>query len=366
MQFTDNTTLANTRLTADGYLVAEIAVARTGIQQYHSSEIGKGDGLVNVYRDESEVFALDSLASFVGKPVTDNHPPVEVKADNWKQFAVGSIGEGVLRDGEHIKVPVTLMDAETIKAVQNGKREISMGYTAELEWVDGVTPQGEHYQAKQKNIRINHLAIVDKGRAGSTCRIGDALWGDTSPNNNTGEKPVATRTVMVDGLPIETTDNGALAIEKLQQDKAAAEKLLLDAQALYDSKMADKDAQLAAKDAEIDALKAKQLTDADIDAKVAARSELIATAKSIHDADYSGKSDAEIKAAALTAKGVDIKDKSAEYIAARFDIEAENTNKADPFADAMRGVSANAPVTMQDNGQSEYEKRIANAYKGGN
>ena len=365
MQFTDNTTLANTRLTSDGYLVAEIAVARTGIQQYHSSEIGKGDGLVNVYRDESEVFALDSLASFVGKPVTDNHPPVEVKADNWKQFAVGSIGEGVLRDGEHIKVPVTLMDAETIKAVQNGKREISMGYTAELEWVDGVTPQGEHYQAKQKNIRINHLAIVDKGRAGSTCRIGDALWGEQSPNTTTGGKSVNTRTVMVDGLPIETTDNGALAIEKLQQDKAAAEKLLLDAQALYDSKMADKDAQLAAKDAEIDALKAKQLTDADIDAKVAARSELIATAKAIHDADYTGKSDSEIKALAVSAKGVDIKDKPQAYVDASFDILAKDIKPKDTFADAMRGT-VSAPVTMQDNGQSDYEKRIADAYKGGN
>ena len=361
MQFTDNTTLANTRLTADGYLVAEINCARTGIQSYHGSEIGKGDGLVNVYRDESEVFALDSLASFVGKPVTDNHPPVEVKASNWKQFAVGSIGEGVLRDGEHIKVPVTLMDAETIKAVQNGKREISMGYTAELEWVDGVTPQGEHYQAKQKNIRINHLAIVDKGRAGATCRFGDALWGDTSPKQPQEAKTVNTRTVMVDGLPIETTDNGALAIEKLQQDKAAAEKLTRDAQVAADKVIADKDAQLAAKDAEIDVLKAKQLTDAEIDAKVAARSELIATAKAIHDADYTGKSDSEIKAAALTAKGVDIKDKSAEYIAARFDIEAENTNKADPFADAMRGVNANAPVT--DNGYQAYTDSLTKAWE---
>lgn len=170
---------------------------------------------------------------------------------------------------------------------------------------------------------------------------------------------------MVDGLPIETTDNGAVAIEKLQADKAAAEKLLLDAQALYDSKMADKDAQLAAKDAEIDALKAKQLTDADIDAKVAARSELIATAKSIHDADYSGKSDSEIKALAVSAKGVDIKDKPQAYVDASFDILAKDIKPKDTFADAMRGT-VSAPVQMQDNGQSEYEKRIANAYKGGN
>ena len=362
MQFTDNTTLANTRLTTDGYLVGTVSVARTGVQQYHGSEIGGGNGLINVYRDESEVFALDSLASFVGKPVTDNHPPVEVKANNWKQFAVGSIGEGVLRDGEHIKVPVTLMDADTIKAVQNGKREISMGYTAELEWVDGVTADGTAYQAKQKNIRINHLAIVDKGRAGSTCRIGDALWGDTSPNNNTGEKPVATRTVMVDGLPIETTDNGATAIEKLQSDLVAQKQLTRDAQVAADKVIADKDAQLAAKDAEIDALKAKQLTDADIDAKVAARSELIATAKAMHDADYSGKSDAEIKALAVSAKGVDIKDKPQAYVDASFDILAKDIKPKDTFADAMRG-GISAPVNMQDNGYQAYTDGLTKAWE---
>ena len=129
--------------------------------------------------------------------------------------------------------------------------------------------------------------------------------------------------------------------------------------------IADKDAQLAAKDAEIDALKAKQLTDADIDAKVAARSELIATAKSIHDADYSGKSDSEIKALAVSAKGVDIKDKPQAYVDASFDILAKDIKPKDTFADAMRGT-VSAPVQMQDNGQSDYEKRIANAYKGGN
>lgn len=361
MQFTDNTTLANTRLTSDGYLVGNVACAKVGVQQYHGSEIGGGNGLINVYRDESEVFALDSLASFVGKPVTDNHPHVEVKASNWKQFAVGSIGEGVLRDGEHIKVPITLMDAETIKAVQNGKREISMGYTAELEWVDGVTPDGTAYQAKQKNIRINHLAIVDKGRAGSTCRIGDALWGDTSPNNNTGEKPVATRTVMVDGLPIETTDNGATAIEKLQSDLVAQKQLTRDAQLAADTVIADKDAQLAAKDAEIDALKAKQLTDADIDAKVAARSELIATAKSIHDADYSGKSDAEIKALAVSAKGVDIKDKPQAYVDASFDILAKYIKPKDTFADAMIG-GITAPV-INNNSYQAYKDSLTKSWE---
>ena len=176
---------------------------------------------------------------------------------------------------------------------------------------------------------------------------------------------MATRTVMVDGLPIETTDNGATAIEKLQSDLVAQKQLTRDAQLAADTVIADKDAQLAAKDAEIDALKAKQLTDADIDAKVAARSELIATAKVIHDADYSGKSDAEIKALAVSAKGVDIKDKPQAYVDASFDILAKDTKPKDTFADAMRG-SVRAPVTMQDNGQSEYEKRIANAYKGGN
>lgn len=369
MKFTDKATLKGVRKTADGYLVADVYCARAGIQQYTNQEMGLiGDGIVNVLRDESEVFNKDSLATYVGKPVTDDHPLEPVTAANWKVHATGQIGEGVLRDGEYLKVPVTLMDAGAIAKVDDGKVEISMGYTADIEFIDGVTDDGDSYQAKQKNIKINHLAIVDKGRAGSKCRIGDNAthWGASpiNPSVITGDLTMTTQKVMVDGLTVETTEQGAQAIAKLQSDNAAMQKQLSDSKDAHQAALDAKDKALADKDAEIDKLKKAQLDDAALDAKVAARADLLNKASHIaKDTDFAGKSDADIKKAAVTAALGDAatKDKSEAYIDARFDILVEDAAKQSPdtFADAM----AKRKAQVADNGQAAYEQRLNDAWK---
>ena len=87
MQFVDTAPVSGTRMTKDGYLVADVRVARTGIQQYLAREIGLNrDGIVNVYRPEETVFSKDSMATFSGKPVTMLHPPEAVTADNWRNM----------------------------------------------------------------------------------------------------------------------------------------------------------------------------------------------------------------------------------------------------------------------------------------
>src|SRR5690606_10621448 len=134
--------------------------------------------IVRVYRPADQVFAKDSLASYAHKPVTKDHPDEAVSADNWKDLAVGQIGDEVARDGDFIRVPLIVMDAAAIKAVEGGKRELSAGYTCDLAFEAGITPDGQPYDAIQKDIRINHVAIVQRGRAGSQARIGDgASWG---------------------------------------------------------------------------------------------------------------------------------------------------------------------------------------------
>jgi len=349
--FIEDTQLKDARITKDGYLIASVLCARTGVQDYLGSEVGKPDQpRVSIYRPDSAVFAKDSLATFVGKPTTDDHPPELVNADNWSKYAVGAIGEEVMRDGEYIRVPITLMDAEIVQKVMDGKREISMGYEMDLQWRDGVTDSGEHYDAVMTNLKINHLAIVDKGRAGSRARIGDKRK----------DSPTMTRTITLDGISIETTDQGAQAIEKLQSEKQALSDAQQNAKQAHDTAIATKDAELAAKDAEIAELKKEQLTDEQLDAKVQARAELIGKASTlVKDADFKGKSDAEImKAAVAAVRGEDaIKEKSAAYIQAAFDLAVEA--KPDAFRDAMstRKISAN------DNGQDDYEQRLSAAWR---
>ena len=146
------------------------------------------------------------------------------------------------------------------------------------------------------------------------------------------------RKVMVDGLPIETTDAGATAIEKLTADRDSIQRRLDDAIANYTSTISAKDAELAKKDAEIEKLKAQALDQKAIDQLVANRAALEAKAAAIaKDVKATGLSDAELKKAVVAAKLGDaaIAGKSEAYIDARFDILAEDAAKADPFRDAV-------------------------------
>lgn len=163
------------RKTTDGYMAATPRVARTGIQLYRGSELGlKDKDIVRIYRPESTVFNADSMKSFVGKPFTDNHPRQPVTADNWKQHSRGIVGEDVLRDGQFVRVPMVLMDSGLIKKVEGGKVQLSAGYTCDIAWGEGTTPEGETFDGQQIDVRINHIAVVDAARGGTKLSIGDA------------------------------------------------------------------------------------------------------------------------------------------------------------------------------------------------
>jgi hypothetical protein len=166
---------AKVRTTSDGYMAAMPRVARTGIQLYRGREVGRADkDVVRIYRSEDEVFKRDSVSTFVGKPFTNNHPTVPVNAANWKDYSVGITGEDILRDGQFVRVPMVLMDGNTIKKVQAGKTQLSVGYTCDIKWGEGTTPDGETYDGRQVDIVVNHVAIVDIARGGDKLAIGDA------------------------------------------------------------------------------------------------------------------------------------------------------------------------------------------------
>lgn len=165
MQFFDAVQLDATkrRRTKDGYLVAMARAARSGIQVYGGAEVGRPDlRTVKVYRPADEVFSRDSLSSYAHKPLTSDHPVEPVTATNWRDHAVGFVGDEVARDGEHVRIPLMLADAAAIAALEAGKRELSAGYSCRLDWTAGTTPEGEAYDAVQRDIVINHVAMVDR------------------------------------------------------------------------------------------------------------------------------------------------------------------------------------------------------------
>jgi hypothetical protein len=364
IKFTDSAPITGMRPTSDGYMVGEVRCARTGCQTYRSSELGLVDGgTVTVYRPETAVFHKDSLATFAGKPVTLGHPSEQVTSANWRDHAVGDIGDEIARDGEFVKVPFRLMDASAIASVQDGTREVSMGYTTPIQMQDGTAPDGTPYQAIQTGpIRINHLAIVPKARGGEQLRIGDgaANWGaiPLTPTADTKGSPMAD-TLQTVVLGDQAAQVAVADAPKIEAFKVGMAKRITDMETAHAAAVAVLDEKLAKAEATLDAEKAKVLSDADLDKRVQDRADLIGVAKSIvSDVKTEGLADAAIRKAVVVAKlGDTMADKSAAYIDARFDIMAEDAAKADPFADGMKGGTV--PATGTNIADTAYAANIA-------
>lgn len=352
MQFNDALEVAGTRMTQAGYLVVDARIARTGLQTYSGAELGKPEiPTITVYRPESAVFDEAAMASFAHKPITDDHPPEAVTAQNWKTYSIGHSGGEVMRDGHFIKVPMLVADQASIQSIQAGKREISAGYDADIEFRDGLTPEGEPYQAVITKIRADHIAVVDRGRAGPECRIGDSK--PTPPNNRT-EIPL--KVILIDGLSVEFTPQGAEAVEKLQKQLGDTRSALQAKDGEIAGLRTAHASAIQAKDGEVSAAQAKiadmetRLTPAALDAAVAARSGLLAAARRVLGDSYdaSGKTDADIRKAVVAHRLGDKMPAEADPAfvdgAFRFmDLSGDAAPAQDPVRDAVRahGVRAN-------------------------
>lgn len=341
VQLTDRVSIIDKGRSSDGFLKVRARSARAGVYDYLGAEIDpqgkkfKPADTVKVYRPAEEVFDRASLASFVAKPITDDHPSTAVDASNWRDLARGAIF-GAVKDGDYVGFDLAFMDAATIDAIDKGKHELSNGYSCDLSIEDGVAPDGTAYQAVQRNIRGNHCALVDRGRAGPECRVGDAKperfascdaftadqLAELKAFLTTSPRETRVKITNLDGMPVNLTDAAAVeaALTKLDQKVSDAETALADATKAHDKA-------IAAKDAEIDGLKAKAVDQAAIDALVDAKADVVAKAKAIvgdNLGDTAGKTVAEVRRMALDAKGIEAKDKSDDYVEARFDALADS------------------------------------------
>lgn len=374
MQFTDKLTLDGAiRRTADGYGVVSARVARAGnVQLYLGSEVGMNDkATVRVYRPESEVFKKDAISSYAGVPVTINHPKNGVTSATWKDLAVGEVGDDVLRDGEFVRVPMMLRDAKAIKAVEDGKRELSMGYSAEITFADGVTPAGEPFDAIMSDFKMNHVAIVDQARGGADLRIGDGVdkWG-ASPvtlEDGKGNRSMTNRTLMVDGLSVELADKDAQIVQRAID---GFNKQIADLQ----TAAGEHKATIAAKDTEIGALKVdlKKAQDAalkpeDLDRMVADRAALVEIVKTIDSKIEIKGNDADLRRAAVKAKLGDemVKDASDAEVSGMFKAIAKDVKTADPFAAVLKdGITQTSDYrTASEKARQDRDNALRDGWK---
>jgi hypothetical protein len=214
------------RLTPEGYLLCEgVNIARIGEQLYRSEDIntepdavvkilGDSDGNIRVKRTPEEVFHPDTIASFEGKPVTVQHPNEFVGPLNHNKLSVGTVqnvrrGAGI--DDDFLIADLLITAADAIAYVNSELPELSAGYHADYE------PQ-EMGQAVQRNIRGNHVALVERGRAGPRVSIKDSSIGDFPMS----KKSVAKAVLIALGISTGDADKAAVAIEAADGADASA------------------------------------------------------------------------------------------------------------------------------------------------
>ena len=158
--------------TGEGFLICRnVPIARIGDMEYTADELGlPGGNMVTVHRAPEEVFSPAAMASFEGKPVTNDHPPGLLNPDSVSMYEEGhaqTVRQGTGEWEGYLIADLHIHSRSLIQAVQGGKREISCGYECEyVENGDGTY--------SQKNIRGNHIAVVNRGRAGRKAAILDS------------------------------------------------------------------------------------------------------------------------------------------------------------------------------------------------
>jgi hypothetical protein len=223
----------------NGYLHADANVTRSGVFVYH-----KPDGsTTRELRHPDEVFKADSIETMKNRPVTDGHPfPGKLDAKNTKQFSVGNLVENPERNDIYIKTKLMITDQAAIDKIMREDspvREISCGYECKMVKESG-TYQGEKYDERQIDIVYNHVALVDKGRAGPQARLVlDAADGavegvdielksDSKPKKEQKSimkiklDSLKTGTFKVDALTIEVDDGSEGAVQLILDQRDLA------------------------------------------------------------------------------------------------------------------------------------------------
>jgi len=350
--------------TEEGYLSVPANLARTGIYTYKAGDIGMTDRdpdvKVKVFRSDSEVFDAESLQSFELKPVTLGHPSEMVNVKNIKKYQVGSAGGKILRDGEFVTTKLLITDENTIKKVEKGTCEVSNGYTADFDFIGGQTDSGECYDALQKNIRGNHIAIVDRARGGRGCRLSDEEKQEKSMKK-----------LMFDGIEIEVTDQGEQAIGKLRDQVAMAKAKTKEVKDAAIAKEAGLQGELDAEKQKVIDAEAKVLDGDALDARIEQRAQLVNDAKSlVKDFDASGKSDNQVREEVVMAvcDGVvlDGMDEIARpiYVGARFDgALAVKDSAGDGSEKLVIDADKEDDVPESEKKRDEFKKKSEESYK---
>lgn len=337
-------------------MLADAVFTRVGVFDYRDAN----GNIISEFRPPEEVGRKESLDSMQLVPFTNEHPSAMLTVDTAKQYQAGTVGELIKFDGTEVTGRVLINDRETINDTAKGKRQVSMGYEADVVDITDAMDipsvasspgvwNGKPYTKVQRNILYNHGSLVTMGRAGPSVqlRLDSAL--STEINMTTEKKDAEMREVEIPGFgPLEMPIEAAVALSMLLADKgqapapapAAEPQEIAPADEMggeemeegeeeeeMDKKDKKKDALIASLKAKCDAYEeklsaaAKKDSAEDFDKKVRARVQLERDACKLAKCDHSEftkLSDMDVRKHALKTIGAKY-DADDAYVVARFD-----------------------------------------------
>lgn len=183
------------RKDGDGHLFVEITpISKANVCEYIGSEIPDADKLgldpAKLYRLFRDPAALKEAApSFAGKPILLQHVPISAD-DHPRDKVIGAIGDDVKFEAPYLMAPLSIWDSEAIDLIESGKqKELSAGYRYRPVMEPGDF-EGQSFDGRMVDISANHLALVEKGRAGADVVVGDSAITQSQESTNMATQPV--------------------------------------------------------------------------------------------------------------------------------------------------------------------------------
>ena len=152
-------------------------ISKVGVFPYSGRSIGaeNPEKIYYVYRPAEELGSEECIESFRLIPFVDEHHMLGDGAMPAEQKGVhGVIGEDVYFKDDTLYANIKVFSESLANLIEGGKRELSCGYRCIYEFASGEA-NGIKYDAIQKSIRGNHLALVEEGRMGHEVAVLDSM-----------------------------------------------------------------------------------------------------------------------------------------------------------------------------------------------
>lgn len=234
----------NRRKDVDGRLhVAISPISKANVCPYYGYEIPNAKAL-GLDPDKVYMLLRDPEELAKGAPSFNNVPLMGVHVittaqDPQKDHIVGATGTDATFNAPYLTNSLVIWDEAAIEAIESGsQRELSSSYRYDADMTPGVY-EGEPYDGRMTNIVGNHVALVEKGRAGADVLVSDSLPPELFSMPTKRSQAVAMRAALSTHLrPLLAVDGAIPQLNVLMRGVKSPAQLAADTKAMFADKIA--------------------------------------------------------------------------------------------------------------------------------